>query len=385
MSDRKNHGEWLDEPRGSLCLWWLVIPFGAALLLMLLVAAGVVWWVIRSSQSMASAPSPEDDLEVVVGPVIGPAAERAPEKPAPKVLGPRLELPPDGEDVRAKPVPEKSDAAIPIKDLAPSVQNSIGMKLNLVPAGTFLMGSHESIEQLRKDFDLQFTSVDDEFPAHQVTLRRHYYMGVYEVTQEEYEKVMGKNPSHFAATGSKAKSVAGVDTRRFPVEGVAWRDAVAFCRKLSELPAERDAGRIYRLPTEAEWEYACRGGDRPPSRYFFGASDAEVKRYGWISPYFIDPPHPVGQLLPNPLGLYDMLGNIREWCEDVYSESYYSEIIGADPTGPPATPERQQRVVRYGPRCSQRSGVSPGASAMIGFRVVFTATRPADAPQKGSN
>lgn len=121
--------------------------------------------------------------------------------------------------------------------------NSIGMKLVLIPKGKFLMGSPDT-ETDRNENELQ----------HQVTISRDYYLGAYEVTQSQYEKIMGENPSHFQ--GAK---VAG-DSSNHPVEQVLWEEAVEFCRRLSLLPEEKAARRVYRLPTEAEWEYACRAG-----------------------------------------------------------------------------------------------------------------------------
>ena len=111
--------------------------------------------------------------------------------------------------------------------------------------------------------------LDDE-EQHEVEITRPFYMGMYTVTQAEYEEVMGQNPSYFSATGDGKDKVAGMDTRQFPVEMVTWNDAVEFCRKLSQLPAEQQAGRVYRLPTEAEWEYSCRAGTTTP--FHFGNS-----------------------------------------------------------------------------------------------------------------
>ena len=134
----------------------------------------------------------------------------------------------------------------PAKAQAPKeITNSIGMKLVLIPRGTFMMGSLES-EQGRKQDETQ----------HEVTISKDYYLGVHEVTQAQYEKVIGKNPSHFQG------AIVGNENADLPVENVSWHDAVEFCKKLSELPEEKKAGRVYRLPTEAQWEYACRAGSK---------------------------------------------------------------------------------------------------------------------------
>ena len=123
------------------------------------------------------------------------------------------------------------------------ISNSIGLELIQIPAGEFFMGSSPTDSGAR----------EDEQPRHQVRISKSFYLGVYEVTQEEFESVMGTNPSYF-------KSFADQDCSRFPVDCVTWHDAVEFCQRLSDLPAEKQAGRMYRLPTESEWEYACRAG-----------------------------------------------------------------------------------------------------------------------------
>ncbi len=133
---------------------------------------------------------------------------------------------------------------------APTVTNSIGMKLALIPPGHFWLGSPET-EKGR---------YGDESPRQRIELTRPFYLAVYLVTQDEYRKVRGNSPSAFSATGSHAASVAEMDTSRFPVEEITWADAMAFCDELSRFRAEQKAKRVYRLPTEVEWEYACRGG-----------------------------------------------------------------------------------------------------------------------------
>src|SRR5262249_14559376 len=160
---------------------------------------------------------------------------------------------------------------------ANGITNSIGMKLVLIPKGKFRMGSPKA-EKKR--------SADEK--QHEVEITRPFYMGVYEVTQEEFKKVMGYNPSYFSADGKgkpgvtysytkpgggkdKVKGVPG-GTGRFPVENVTYEEAVEFCKKLSALAKEKEAGRVYRLPTEAEWEYACRGGSTNYNVFHFGDS-----------------------------------------------------------------------------------------------------------------
>jgi formylglycine-generating enzyme required for sulfatase activity len=146
--------------------------------------------------------------------------------------------------------------------LAKEVTNSIAMKLVLIPAGKFTMGSPEGEKERSAD----------EGPQHQVEISRPFYLGVYEVTQAEYERVMGTNPSFFSPTGDGRYWVKDQDTSKFPVESVSWNDAVEFCKQLSELPEEKQNGRVYRLPTEAEWEYACRAGAASSKPFSFGDS-----------------------------------------------------------------------------------------------------------------
>ena len=137
--------------------------------------------------------------------------------------------------------------------------------------------------------------------------------------------------------------VAGLETGRFPVESVSWNDANEFCRRLSELPAERAARRRYRLPTEAEWEYACRAGTT--TRYNFGDNPAAFDDYGWYVKNSGSRPHPVGEKRPNAWGLYDMQGNLWQWCSDGWASDYYRRSPEKDPPGPGGA---GGRVVRGG-------------------------------------
>jgi formylglycine-generating enzyme required for sulfatase activity len=204
------------------------------------------------------------------------------------------------------------------------ITNSIGMKLVLIPKGTFMMGSPASEKGRQKDET-----------QHEVTIRKDYYLGVHEVTQSEYQQVMNKNPSNFQ--GEKIKG----DSSPHPVDQMSWNDAVEFCKRLSELPEEKKAGRVYRLPTEAEWEYACRAGST--TAYSFGESSQSLGDYAWFSNNSDDRTHPVGQKKPNAWGLYDMHGNVFEWCSDWYAE--YPKGAVSDPAGPK---EGSSRVGRGG-------------------------------------
>ncbi len=218
--------------------------------------------------------------------------------------------------------------------LSNEIINSIDMKLRLVPAGAFEMGPDEA---------------DDEMLRHRVTISQPFYLGVYPVTQSEYMQIMKKNPSHFTGGG------------RLPVECVSWFDAVTFCNALSQkeklplfyaingevvnVPDWNAPG--YRLPTEAEWEYACRAGTT--TRYPFGDQENESDRHAWYCGNSSNETHPVGEKKPNAFGLHGMRGNVWEWCWDWYAPDYYLQSSANDPRGPEYG---LRRVIRGGGWCS---------------------------------
>ncbi len=236
------------------------------------------------------------------------------------------------------------------------ITNSIGMKLVLIPAGEFLMGSPDSDK----------TAARWERPQHRVRITKPYYMGIYPVTQAEYERVIGTNPSQIKG-----------DSR--PVEYISWDDAQEYCRRLSALPTEKAAGHAYRLPTEAQWEYACRAGST--TRWCRGDDEVGLRDYAWCyensdySGYSGGQTHWVGQKKANAWGLFDMHGNVWEWCEDWFDPGYYANSMVNDPKGPSGGSLRVCRggswhTAAVGCRSADRNFIEPGYSNFyLGFRV----------------
>src|SRR5579862_3251810 len=205
-------------------------------------------------------------------------------------------------------------------DVAPiEIVTKSGVAMVSLPAGSFMMGSDQGNP--------------DEAPPHKISVSA-FLMDKYPVTNEMYQKAQVPNPSHWQ------------DSPKQPVERVRWRDAKLYCNERSRLEGlkpcynektpEWDCDYTadgYRLPTEAEWEYAARAGTTSP--YEFGSSD-KAQQFAWIAANAEQKTHAVGQKKPNAWGLYDMYGNVSEWCEDVYSPTWYAQSPSNDPTGPPS-------------------------------------------------
>jgi formylglycine-generating enzyme required for sulfatase activity len=250
-----------------------------------------------------------------------------------------------------------------------------------LPAGEFLMGSDQGNT--------------DEAPAHRVTVRA-FLMDKFEVTHEMFTKAQLPNPSHWQ------------DNPRKPVERVRWRDAKQYCNERSlleklkpcynERTSDFDcdyAANGYRLPTEAEWEYACRAGQNPP--YDFGPAD-KLRQHAWFADNSAERTHAVGEKKPNRWGIHDLYGNVSEWCEDVYSPTYNKESPGPDPHGPQNPGRDVKRVMRGGSwkasadmcRATVRHGEPTGDSDACfftdycGFRCVRRATAEELRPLKHS-
>ena len=256
-----------------------------------------------------------------------------------------------------------------------TITTATGVRMVLIPAGEFVMGDEEGD--------------DDARPAHRVGLGA-FYIDATEVTQRHYETLMGRNPSKFT------------DPDR-PVERASWLAAAKYCNMRSLREGLRpcyDPATLacdfsadgYRLPTEAEWEYACRAATA--GRYGFGADPRGLDRHAWFKANAEKGTHPVGRKRPNAWGLFDMHGNVAEWCNDFYGESYYTERVGADPRGPASS---EERVLRGGSwrsgaeacRSSARFAEAPGLADVCfgyeayGFRCVRRApadSAPAQAP-----
>ena len=274
---------------------------------------------------------------------------------------------------------------VPVAIRLATIENSIGMKLVLIPTGKFMLSRSVSevvprdiagnvaeltakgcpIDQVwqvaAKQFEQEMARWNRPMTQRIVTIASSFSLGVHEVTQSQYESVMGENPSRFKGANN-------------PVERVSWDDAVAFCAKLSALQAEQVAGRVYRLPMYAEWEYACRAGTT--TVYNFGDDATNLDKYAWFYDNSGSTSHAVGEKLPNGWGLFDMHGNVSEWCSD--------EIVGMSEWWSDASDEPvggSRRVYRGGSRgcaavfCSSAAscyGVPSYRDDQVGFRVALS-------------
>ena len=213
-----------------------------------------------------------------------------------------------------------------------------------VKGGTFQMGDEDDDEE------------DDEKPIHSVTLS-DFYIGKYVVTQKEWKEIMGSNPSYFK----------GDD---LPVEQVNWDDIQVFLARLNS-----NTDKNYRLPTEAEWEYAARGGSQTVNYKYSGSNNFNV--VAWFEENSGEKTHPVGRKQPNELGIYDMTGNVWEWCNDWYDENYYSESPSKNPQGPESGSYRVRRGGSWDDSASYcravyRNNFTPdGRRKLMGFRLVL--------------
>ncbi len=224
------------------------------------------------------------------------------------------------------------------------------MTLVKIPAGTFAMGTGSM------DYDWLGRSR----PVHPVTISRAFFIGKYEVTQAQYEAVMGVDPSFFTGDNNR------------PVEQINWNEATAFCEAL-----KIKSGYNVHLPSEAQWEYACKADHgNEDTNYHFGNDPHQLPDYAWHGVNSGGTTWAVGKKLPNSFGLYDMCGNVWEWCNDWYAEDYYSSSPSTDPPGPSSGTLRVLRGGAYNSfeyscrSASRHYGVPSEADADYGFRVV---------------
>jgi formylglycine-generating enzyme required for sulfatase activity len=206
------------------------------------------------------------------------------------------------------------------KDLSLDLGKGVSMKLVLIPAGTFKMGNHETPAETNEKVAVKDEHLADEYPAHEVTISKPFYMGIYELTQAQWTAVMGTKPwlTHNLGKSGSALGYASAQPRPegfddYPAVWMNSYDAIEFCRKLS-----KKTGMSVSLPTEAQWEYACRA--KSTTTFSFGDDLSKLIDYGWYGGQNAgqkeDYAHRVGHLKPNPWGLYDMHGNFREFCSD---------------------------------------------------------------------
>jgi formylglycine-generating enzyme len=269
-------------------------------------------------------------------------------------------------------------AALPAFAAEPKAPADLGLELAAIPAGAFLLGSPASEPWRESD------PVTGEGPQTKVTITRPFWLGKTEVTRAQFEALMGKVPDPWNKETAEEWKKKEADPGKFPVVNVTWDQATEFCHKLTE--RERSAGRLpaglaYALPTEAQWEYACRAGTK--TRNYAGESDEALPDIAWYvkttGPFnrkSMPRIQPVGQKKPNAWGLYDMLGNAREWVFDWVGPYPGGEVV--DPRGPkePVNANLAFRVQRGGSwidakskmRCAARNWGAPGYGEKDGFK-----------------
>jgi formylglycine-generating enzyme required for sulfatase activity len=251
-----------------------------------------------------------------------------------KTIADKKSTPEKSSDPAKKSTPEKASA--PAKKSSIDLGKGQNMKLVLIPAGKFMMGSKFSVKETMSRYGGKPQHLSCEHPYHEVTISKPFYMGVYEVTQAEWKALMGTEPWK-----DKTQTKAG---DKYPASWMTSYQAIEFCKVLS-----KKTGRKVSLPTEAQWEYACRGG--ATTAYCYGDDPKKIVDYAWcwLNTRKANPPqiyaHLVGTKKPNAWGLYDMHGNLWEYCSDWYDKDYYARSPKVDPEN---TTETKLRSVRGG-------------------------------------
>jgi formylglycine-generating enzyme required for sulfatase activity len=310
-------------------------------------------WRCRSAYRFRYDPSPRI-ISLGFRLALSPSGAESPEAGADQ--GTKIIAPPEGSTPTADNASVSTPASVAAAlNLPEAIASTVGIKLKLIPAGTFTMGEVGSWNE----------------KPHRVTLTKPFYMGVHEVTNAQWKQVMGSVPNEW-------------EDNDVPVERVTWEEVTEFCRKLSALPEERKAGRVYRLPTEAEWEYACRAGTT--TKYWFGDDEKLLGDYGWFDGNSNNQTHPVGQKKPNAWGLYDMHGNMREWCSDWYGNYPDGEVT--NPKGPSSGSHRVDRGgcwydSAWSCRSANRCEYDPSyRNSLPGFRLALSPSG-AESPEVG--
>jgi serine/threonine protein kinase len=296
-----------------------------------------------------------------------PAGAPAPTTP------PKADDPPAPVAVGVEP---PAPNAIP-PDPPPARPKQLSVETVLIKAGEFLRGSPES------DRD----ALEDEKPQKRISISHPFFLAKTKVTQGLFQRVVGKNPSAFGSNGGFKEKVREKDTSEHPVESVRWIEAIEFCNRLSERDGlspyyHIESGAVtvnggdgWRLPTEAEWEYACRAGT--DTRWSFGDDASELGDYAWFAGNSDGMTHPVAQKKPNPWGLFDMHGDVPEWCWDRYAPDYYKRSHLIDPAGDGRAESRSYRGGGWNDDAAQTRSASRqylktdygGVLNHIGFRV----------------
>lgn len=349
-----------------------------------LILGFVIWW-------SASRKPPEKESNGT-----DPVAENSKTKSLETKPPPLAKAPFDEMQARAHQEAWAKHLGVPVE-----YTNSIGMKFRLIPPGEFLMGAtpeetERTVEAITPNDPHARNVMATATPQHKVILTQAIYLGTHEVTQRQYQEVMGINPSMFGGKNvlntTRGNLPAGTDTADFPVDSMSWDDATEFCARLNQagklkpqnpgivVQASGDNG--YRLPTEAEWKFACRAGTI--TRFWCGEKSEDFLFVDWIIPNSGKRTHKVGELKPNPFGLFDVHGNVMEWVQDWWEPGYYEQCAKTPATDPPGAPfsKASCRVLRgsYWDEYSEllcissrRYAGNPSSPAFyFGFRVALT-------------